>query len=113
MLLLNMSMYVCIVCQSRFWSPRAPALWANAKEARLGLEGSKVIFVDGQLCVVVCVHATVARSSNIECLNDIESWPDSVNSDRGAVQLLMFAGKKLDITNKRQGLVRPNKEGEH
>ena len=69
--------------------------------------------------VIYLLHVASISSFTIEsarakeiCLNDVESWPGSVNSDRGAVQLLMFGGKKLDVTNKLQELVRPNKGGE-
>ena len=35
------------------------------------------------------------------------------NNDTGAVQLLMFGGKKQDVINKLQELVRPSKGGEY
>ena len=59
--------------------------------------------------IILLMHAFIRQTSGraSENLDDVENWRGSVNSDRGAIQLLMFAGKQLDITNKLQELVRP------
>ena len=45
------------------------------------------------------------------CPNKLDSWPTCANGDKRAVQLLVFGGKKLNVTSKLQELMRRTKEG--
>ena len=55
----------------------------------------------GDFCYIIAYLLATPRGKHAkECLNDVESWPGSVNSDREAVQLVILGGKELYVTNK-------------